>query len=94
MLTEFGYQQPPTSLIYFRQLAVSKKRNDGRTGYAYQFDYDSTDTVYSTWEEAENAKIFNGLSLKEVSELKGVRFDMIKINGNDYKNISSVLSKT
>ena len=73
--------------MYFRQLAVSKKRNDGRTGYAYRFDYDSTDTVYSTWEEAENAKIFNGLSLKEVSELKGVRFDMIKINGNDYKKI-------
>lgn len=70
--------------MYFRQLTVSKRINDDYTGYAYRFDYDSTDTVYPTWEEAENAKIFNGLSFKEVSKLKGVRFDIIKINGNDY----------
>lgn len=73
--------------MYFRQLLVSKKVNDDHSEYAYRFDYDPTDTVYPSWEEAENAKIFNGLSLKEVSELKGVRFDIIKINGNAYEEV-------
>ena len=67
--------------MYFRQFMVSKRMNDSHTDYAYCFDYDSADT-YHTWEEAENAKIFNGLSLIEVSALAGVRFDIIKIKGD------------
>ncbi len=68
---------------YFRQFIVSKWTNEDNTGYEYWFDFDS-DTDYATWEQAENAKVFNDLSLKEVSELGGVRFDIIKIDGNDY----------
>lgn len=67
--------------MYFRQFIVSKWTNEDNTGYEYWFDFDA-DTNYSTWEEAENAKVFNELSLKEVSMLKGVRFDLISINGN------------
>lgn len=58
--------------------------NENSTGYVYRLDSDTPDMVYSTWEEAENAKVFNNLTLKEVSELPGVRLDIIKVNGNDY----------
>lgn len=49
----------------------------------YWFDFDNK-TDYPTWEEAENAKVFNDKSLKEISGLNGVRFDIIKVDGNDY----------
>ena len=67
--------------MYFRQFIVSKWTKEDNTGYEYWFDFDS-DTDYATWEEAENAKVFNDLSLKDVSKLNGVRFDIIAINGN------------
>ena len=71
--------------MYFRQFIISKWTKEDNTGYAYWFDFDPN-TDYGTWEEAENAKVFNGMSLKEISELNGVRFDIIQIDGNDYKN--------
>ena len=67
--------------MYFRQFVVSKWTKEDNTGYEYWFDFDPH-TDYATWEEAENAKVFNNLSLKEISELKGVRFDIIAIDGN------------
>jgi hypothetical protein len=67
--------------MYFRQFIVSKLTKEDNTGYEYWFDFDS-DTDYATWEEAENAKVFNDLSLKDVSKLNGVRFDIIAIDGN------------
>lgn len=67
--------------MYFRQFIVSKWTKEDNTGYEYWFDFDS-DTDYATWEEAENAKVFNDLSLKDVSKLNGVRFDIIAIDGN------------
>ena len=72
--------------MYFRQFIVSKWTKEDNTGYEYWFDFDSN-TNYPTWEEAENAKVFNNLSLIEVSELPGVRFDIIQIDGNDYDQI-------
>ena len=71
--------------MYFRQFIVSKWTKEDNTGYEYWFDFDSN-TDFSTWEEAENAKVFNDKSLKEISELNGVRFDIIEVNGNEYKN--------
>ena len=67
--------------MYFRQFIISKWSNEDNIGYEYWFDFDAN-TDYHTWDEAENAKVFNGLSLKEVSMLEGVRFDLISINGN------------
>ena len=72
--------------MYFRQFIISKMMNENKTGYVYRLDSDVSDIVYSTWEEAESAKVFNNLSLIEVSELPGVRFDIIKVNGNEYEN--------
>lgn len=69
----------------FRQFIVSKWTKEDNTGYGYRFDFDSN-TDYATWEEAEKAKVFNDKSLKEISELNGVRFDIIKIDGNDYED--------
>ena len=66
---------------YFRQFIVSKWIKEDHTGYEYWFDFDAKKD-YATWEEAENAKVFNNLSLKEVSELNDVRFDLISMNGN------------
>lgn len=74
---EMSYSCP----MFFRQFIVSKWTKEDNTGYEYWFDFDPN-TDYATWEEAENAKVFNDLSLKEISELKGVRFDMIAIDGN------------
>ena len=71
--------------MYFRQFIVSKWTKEDNTGYEYWFDFDAN-TNYSTWEEAENAKVFNDKSLKEISELNGVRFDIIKVDGNDYED--------
>ena len=68
----------------FRQFIISKRTREDNTGYEYWFDFDPN-TDYGTWEEAENAKVFNGMSLKEISELNGVRFDIIQIDGNDDK---------
>jgi hypothetical protein len=67
--------------MYFRQFIVSKWAKEDNTGYLYWFDFDSN-TDYATWEAAENAKVFNQLSLKEVSEQNDVRFDIITINGS------------
>lgn len=78
---EISYSCP----MYFRQFIISKRMNENSTGYVYRLDSDTPDMVYSTWEEAENAKVFNNLSLIEVSELPGVRFDIIKVNGIDYE---------
>ena len=71
--------------MYFRQFIVSKWTKEDNTGYEFWFDFNAN-TNYSTWEEAENAKVFNDKSLKEISELNGVRFDIIKIDGNDYED--------
>ena len=71
--------------MYFRQLVIKKSKSENNLGYVYMLDSDVSDIVYSSWEEAENAKVFNNLSLIEVSELPGVRFDIIKVNGTDYK---------
>ena len=71
--------------MYFRQLVIKKSKSENDLGYVYRLDSDVSDIVYSTWEEAENAKVFNNLSLIEVSELPGVRFDIIKVNGIDYE---------
>ena len=73
--------------MYFRQLVIKKRKSENNLGYVYRLDSDVSDIVYSTWEEAENAKVFNNLSLIEVSELSGVRFDIIKVNGIDYEQI-------
>jgi len=64
--------------MYFRQIRVSKRQKENSTGYVYRFDY--PDKEYATWEEAENDPVFNDLSLKEVSELSGVRFDIISMS--------------
>ncbi len=65
---------------FFRQFMISKWRHADNTGYGYRFDFDRN-TDYATWEDAENAKVFNDLSLKDVSRLSGVRFDIIAIDG-------------
>ena len=70
---------------YFRQFIISNWTKEDNTGYEYWFDFDSN-TNYPTWEEAENAKVFNDKSLKEISEQNGVRFDIIKVDGNDYED--------
>lgn len=67
--------------MYFRRFTISKRAKEDNTIYEYWFDF-APHTVYATREEAENAKVFNDISLKEVSELKGVRFDIIAIDGN------------
>jgi hypothetical protein len=67
--------------MYFRQFVVSKWSNEDNTGYEYWFDFDAS-TSYASWEDAESSKVFGDLSLKEISELEGVRFDIISINGN------------
>lgn len=64
--------------MYFRQIRVSKRQKENSTRYVYRFDY--PDKEYATWEEAENDPVFNDLSLKEVSELSGVRFDIISMS--------------
>jgi len=64
--------------MYFRQFTVFKRAKED--GAEYWFDFDS-ETAYPTWEDAENAKSFNGQSLKEISVLNGVRFDVIRVNG-------------
>ena len=69
----------------FRQFIISKWTKEDNTGYEYWFDFDANSN-YSTWEEAENAKVFNDKSLKEISELNVVRFDIIEVNGNEYEN--------
>lgn len=69
----------------FRQFIISKWTKEDNTGYEYWFDFDANSN-YSTWEEAENAKVFNDKSLKEISELNGMRFDIIEVNGNEYEN--------
>lgn len=63
---------------YYRQLVIFKRQTESLTGYVYCFDYPNTE--YITWEEAENAKVFYDLSLKEISKLNDVRFDIIAIN--------------
>ena len=69
--------------MYFRQFIISKWTKEDNEGYEFWFDFDDK-TDYPTWEEAENAKVFNGQSLKEISELNEVRFDIIQVNGIDY----------
>ena len=71
--------------MYFRQFIVSKWTKEDNTEYEYWFDFDSN-TNYPTWEEAENAKVFNDKSLKEISELNGVRFDIVQVDGIDYED--------
>ena len=74
---EISYSSP----LYFRQFIISKWTNEDNTGYNYWFDFESN-TNYTTWEEVENARVFNNLSLKEVAKLPGVRFDIISTDGN------------
>ena len=61
---------------FFRRFTVTKRAKEDGAGYGYGFDFD-TQTEYATWEEAEKATVFGGLSLKEAAEMKDVRFDLI-----------------
>lgn len=68
----------------FYKFVVSKWTNENGIGYQYWFNIDPN-SDYATFEEMEEAKIFNGKSLKEASMLPGVRFDIISINGVKYR---------
>ncbi len=74
---EFSY----SCYHFFRQFVVSKRAKENKKEYEYRFDFDP-DTAYATWEEAENSKVFNDLSLKDISKLNDVRFDIITIDGS------------
>ena len=67
--------------MFFRQFTVSKWMDTEKAGYEYRFDF-APDTGYSSWEEAENAKVINGMSLNEISRMKSVRFEIISVDGN------------
>jgi hypothetical protein len=67
--------------MFFRQFTVSKWTDTEKAGYEYWFDF-APDTGYSSWEEAENAKVMNGISLNEISRMKSVRFEIISVDGN------------
>lgn len=69
--------------MLFRQFIITKQAGAEGAAPRYAFDFDAN-TIYATWEAAEDAKVFNGLSLKEISEQNGVRFDLLKINRKDH----------
>ena len=70
--------------MQFHQFVISKWTNENGNGYQYWFSIDPN-SDYATFEEMEEAKIFNGKSLEETSKLPDVKFDIISINGVEYR---------
>lgn len=67
---------------FFRRFTVTKRARKDGAGYGYGFDFDPQ-AEYASWEEAEEAAVFGGLSLKEIAGMKDARFDLIAADGPD-----------
>ncbi len=79
LVLELSYSCPKQ----YRVFTVSKQTTESGTGYVYWFEF-APDTRYDTLEETEEAKVFDGLSLRELSKLTSSCFAIRKINGIGY----------